>query len=94
MIYYTWFHGHGCRSLADEFGVDDPLGLEPGEIVDRIVAAGYIPRIEAPQSWLLPMPGTKTEVEREGLTYLVSISRDVEAIDVQERRVDAFERVE
>ena len=94
MVYYTWFNGHGRRALADEFGTEDPFDLAPSDIVDGIVAAGYTPWIEAPQPELLPMRGTVTVVEREGLAYLVSVSRDAEEVGVQERREEAYERVE
>ena len=59
MIYYTWFHGHGRRTLADELGAEDPFGLAPADIVDWIVAAGYTPWIEAPQPDFLPALGVR-----------------------------------
>jgi hypothetical protein len=43
MIYYTWIHGYGRAVLAVHLGVDDPLGLEPAEIVERIAATGHTP---------------------------------------------------
>ncbi len=91
---YTWFNGHGRRALADGFGTEDPFGLAPGAIIDRIVATGYTPWIAAPQPELLPMRGTVTEVECEGLVFLVSISRDAEEIGVQEWRSQAYDPVE
>ena len=94
MPYYTWFNGHGRRSLADELGDEDPFGLAPADIVDRIVAAGYTPWVEAPQPEMLPTLGTVTEVEREGVTYIVSVSREAAEIDVQEWRAEAYDRVE
>ena len=94
MVYYTWFNAHGCRALADEFGAEDPFGLAPTDIVDRIVVAGYTPWIEAPQPELLPMLGAVTEVVHEGLTYFVSVSRDAEEIGVQERREESYDPVE
>ena len=94
MIYYTWFHGHGRRTLADDFGVEDPFGLEAGDIVGRIVAAGYTPWFEGPQPEFLPTLGVRSEVEREGLFYIVSVSRDSEEIDVQEVRSEAYDPVE
>ncbi len=93
MIFYTWFNAHGRRALAAGFGTEDPFGLAPGEIVDRIVDAGYAPWIAAPQPELLPMRGTVTEVEREGLIYFVSVSRDAEEIGVQEWRAEAYDPV-
>ncbi len=92
--YYTWFHDHGRTQLAAELCARDPFDLSPSDIVDRIVAAGYTPWIEAPQPDLLPTLGTVTEVEREGLSYLVSVSRDAEEIGVQEVRAEAYDRVE
>ena len=96
MLYYSWFSGHGRAILADDFGVEDPFGLAPGVIVHRIVAAGYTPAVERPKSEPLPTIGTVTEVEREGLIYLVAVSRDAEEISVQERRPrpDAYDPVE
>ena len=94
MPYYSWFHGRGRSILADDLGAEDPFGLAPGGIVDRIVAAGYTPAVEHPQAEPFHALGTVTEVEREGLVYLVSISRDAEEIGVQERREEAYEAVE
>ncbi len=91
MIFYTWFNGQGLASLADDFGAEDPFGLAPADIVDRTVAAGYTPWVEAPQPELLPTLGTVTEVEREGVTFIVSVSRETAEIDVQERRAEAYD---
>lgn len=41
MIYYAWLNSHGRGALADGFDVDNPFGLSPGDIVDRIFAASY-----------------------------------------------------
>jgi hypothetical protein len=94
MHYYTWYHVRGRAILADDFEAHDPFSLAPGDIVDRVVAAGFTPAIDSPLSKALPPIGTVTEVERKGLSYLVSISRDAEEIDVQERRDEAYEQVE
>ena len=94
MIFYTWFYGYGRAVLADDLGVDDLLSLEPAEIVDRIVAAGHTPWIETPQTDLLPTVGTVTDVESEGLSYIVSVNRNAQVIDVQERREEAYDKVE
>ena len=94
MIYYTWYHVRGRAILANDLEADDPFGVAPGDIVDRVVAAGFMPAIDASLSKALPPIGTVTEVEREGLSYLVSVSRDAEEIDVQERREEAYERVD
>ena len=67
MIYYSWFSGHGRAILADGLEADDPFGLVPGDIVDRVVAAGYVPAVERPQTEPFCTFGTVTEVEREGL---------------------------
>ena len=48
------------------------------------MAAGYTPAVERPQSGPFRSLGTVTEVEREGLVYLVSVGRDAEEIGVQE----------
>ncbi len=94
MPYYSWFHGHGRAVLADDLGADDPFGLAPGAIVDRIVAAGYTPAVEHSQDVLFPTLGVASEVEREGVKYLVSISRDEEQIGVQEWRAEVYDPVE
>lgn len=57
MIYYLWFDGRGRASLADDLEAKDPFGLAPGEIVGRIVAAGYTPRITEPRTKPLPIFG-------------------------------------
>jgi hypothetical protein len=93
MHYYTWYHVRGRAILADDLDATDPFGLAPGEIVDRVVAAGFTPGVEISMSKPLPPIGTVTEVEREGLSYLVSVSRDAEEVDVQERRAEAYARV-
>ena len=94
MPYYSWFSGHGRIILADELGAEDPFGLAPADIVDRLGAAGYTPWIEAPQPELLPTLGTVTEAEREGVAYVVSMSREPAEIEVQERRPEAYDPVE
>ena len=68
--------------------------MTPGAIVHRIVAAGYTPAVERPQAEPFRALGTVTEIEREGLIYLVSVSRDAEEIGAQERRDEAYERME
>ncbi len=94
MLYCSWFSGHGRAILADDLGAEDPFGLAPGDIVDRIVAAGYVPAADRPRSEPFRTLGSVTEVEREGLVYLVAVSRDAEEISVQERRADAYDPVE
>ena len=91
MIHYTWFNCYSRAVLANLDAVD-PFDLAPGEIVERPVAAGYTPCIEAPQPDLLPMPGAVTECE--GLTYVVAISRETQEIDVQGRRAEAYETIQ
>lgn len=94
MLYYPWYFDHGRAVLASDLGTDDPFGLAPGDIVDAVVQAGYTPAAERPQSEPFRSLGTVTEVEREGLTYFVSVSRDAEEIGVQERREEAYDPVE
>ena len=40
------------------------------------------------------MRGIVTEVEREGMTYFVSVSRDAEEIRIQQVRAEAYNPVE
>jgi hypothetical protein len=91
MVLYTCFNGQGQTVLADEFGVEDPFGMSPADIVDRVVGLGYKPWIEAHQPRMLPGFGFSTQIEREGLTYIVFISRDTQEIDVQEQRHEAYD---
>ncbi len=56
--------------------------------------AGWTPVVDRPQSKPFRSFGTVTEVECEGLVYLVAVSRDAEEISVQERREDAYDPVE
>ncbi len=90
MIYYSWFSGHGRAVLADELGAEDPFALSPSEIVDRVVAAGHRPAIEAAQDQPFPVVGRLDKIERVGVVFFVSISRDAEEIAVQERRDEAY----
>ena len=94
MLYYPIFSDHGPRRPRQRPRRRRPVLLSPGEIVDRIVAAGHTPAVDRPQSEPRPTFGVVTEVEREGLLYIVSVSRDAEEIGVQERREEAYEVVE
>ncbi len=90
MPYYSWFHGHGRTILADDLGAEDPFGLDSAVIVDRIIAAGYTPEVDRPQEAPFRGLGLVAEVERDGVNYLVSISKDAEEIGVQEWRDVAY----
>ncbi|MGI3899785.1 MAG: hypothetical protein ACRYGP_17635 [Janthinobacterium lividum] len=94
MPYYSWFHGRGQAVLADQLGADDPFGLAPVDIVDRLLAAGYMPAIEHPQEEPFRGLGMIAEVEHDGINYLVSISRDAEEIGLQEWRDDPYDLAE
>ena len=50
--------------------------------------------MEHSQDVLFPTLGVASEVEREGVKYLVLISRDTEQIGVQERRAEVYDPVE
>ena len=91
MPYYSWFSGHGRTILADEFGIEDPFDLHPADIVDRILAAGYTPDVNHPHDAPFRGLGLIAEVERNGVNYLVSISKDAEEIGVQEWRDVAYD---
>ena len=91
MFYYLWYAEHGRATLASDLDAEDPFSLAPGEIVDKVVALGNTPAVDRPQTEPFRTLGTVTEVEREGLVYLVSVSRDAEEIGVQERREEAYE---
>ncbi len=90
MLYYTWFHRRGHATLVKKFGPADPFDMTPVEIVDSIVRAGCSPAIERPRHVLFRSVGRVSEVERDGHSFLVSISRDAEEISVQERREEPY----
>ena len=96
MLYYSWYSGHGRAILADDLDAEDPFGLAPGAILGRVVEAGYVPAVDHPRAEPFRALGTVTEVECEGLVYLVAVSRDAEEISVQERRPrpDIYDLVE
>ena len=48
MLYYSWYAEHGRAVLADDLDAEDPFGLAPGEIVDRVVALGNTPAVDRP----------------------------------------------
>ena len=66
--------------------VDDKVRLHCGYV--------HVPAVDRPQSEPFRALCTVTEVEREGLVYLVAVSRDAEEIGVQERRADAYDPLE
>lgn len=91
MPYYSWFHGQGRDALSDVLGAEDPFILDAADIVDRILAAGYTPATGNPQVGPFRGLGLIAEVERDGVNYLVAVSKDAEEIGVQEWRGDAYD---
>jgi len=94
MVFYSYITGHGRALLADTLGIEDPFALEPAEIVERVLAAGYTPNIDRPDAESWPTSGRVTVVRRENQTFLVSVCRDAEEISIQEMRVDRYAPVE
>ncbi len=94
MVFYSCLTGHGRALLADTLGVEDPFALEPAEIVERVLAAGYTPDIDRPNAESWPSSGIVTVVRREDQTFLVSVSRHAEEISMQEMRVKRYEPAE
>ncbi len=54
--------------------MDDPFALAPSDIVERVLMAGYSPVVELPRLEPWQNEGVVTEVHREGLRFLVTVS--------------------
>ena len=91
MFFYSYYSGHGCEILAVSLGAEDPFGLAPAEIVERILAAGYKPVIDQPKTERSRYTGTVSLVDRKEQTFLVAVSRDAQEIGLQKMRVDAYD---
>ncbi len=50
MVYYILFSGRGRTLLAGELGADDPFAMDPAEIVERVLAAGYTSEVARPKA--------------------------------------------
>ena len=94
MPYYLVYCQRGRSTLADDLRSDDPFGLEPLEIIDRVFALGSVPDAFKPRDTLWPTIGSVSEVVSDEGTYLVAIGRDAEEISVQEVEADAYDPVE
>ena len=87
--FYPYLFGQGRGILADMLDAEDPFAVRPAEIVERMLAAGYAPRIDRMQREPFQQFGTTAEVLRDNQTFLVAVSRDAESVSVQEVRADA-----
>ncbi len=94
MFFYSYFSGHGREILADVLGDPDPFAIPPAELVERILAQGYTPVLDRPNTEPWRTTGKVTSVERDGQTFIVCVSRDAEEISLQERREDRYDAVE
>ena len=94
MFFYSYFSGHGREILVEALGVEDPFGLAPAEIVERILAAGFKPVVDQPKEEPWRYIGTVSQVDRDEQTFLVAVSRDAQEIGLQEMRADAYDQVE
>ncbi len=94
MFYYSYFAGHGRAILAEELRAEDPFGLAPADIVERVLSAGHTPAVDRPRPEPWPQVGIITEVPRDGQTFLVAVGRDAEEISLQEVRADPYLAIE
>ncbi len=94
MFFYSYFSGHGRQILVDVLGAEDPFGLAPAVIVERILASGYTPVVDRPKEEPWRYIGIVSQVDREDQTFLVAVSRDAEEIGLQEMRVDRYDTIE
>ena len=92
--YYSYFVGHGRELLSEELHAPDPLSLSAAEIVERVIAAGYVARVEDEQRQPFPTSGRVDTIDRDGIRFIVSVALMSEAITVQEQRAEAYERAE
>ena len=93
MFFYSYYSGHGREILVDVLGAEDPFGLAPADIVERIIAAGYTPVIDQRKTEPWTFLGTVTTVARNGQAFMVAVSRDGESIGLQEIRADAYDPI-
>ena len=91
MFYYPYFWGTSHQITVHSFGVEDPYALEPPDIVERVLALGYRRDTSGPRSEPNCAAGCATDVERDGLTYRVTVSRDTGQIAVSEVRADPYD---
>ena len=92
MIFYSCFSCRGRAALVQALKVEDPFALTPAQIVERILLAGYSPALELPRLEPWQQVGTVTEVRRDGLTFMVAVSREEEMIGMQEVHEIGYER--
>ena len=90
MFFYSYYSGHGREILAEALGAEDPFSLSPAEIVERILAAGYVPVINQPKEEPWQCIGFVSQVDRDEQTFLVAVSRDAQEIVLQEIRADPY----
>ncbi len=83
MFFYSYFSGHGREILVAALGAEDPFGLAPAEIVERVLAAGY-PVVDQPKEEPWRYVETVSQVDRDEHTFLVAVSRDAQEIGLQE----------
>ena len=93
MHYYPYFQYTGTYVLANALGATDPFELDPAEIVERVLSAGYT-RVSDPRSEPLELSRLPYRIEHEGQTFLVYMSRSVETIAVGEIREDRYDPIE
>ena len=90
--FYSLAHLQGTGLMVDLFEVDDPYSMTASEIVERLLALGHMPVVYRMQRGPFQQFGVTSEVQWDGHTYLVAVSRDAELIGVQEVRTDPYSR--
>ena len=90
-FYYSYFHGQGRELLAEELHDPHPFTLRGDKIVDRVIAAGYVPDLDRVERQPYPRADALSVVERDGKHFLVFIDVEAETIAVQEVRVDTYD---
>ncbi len=89
-FHYGYFVGQGRDLLKAELHADDPFGLSPAEIVDRLIAAGFVPILESELRHPLRTSGRIANVDRGEQRFIVAVDPAAETISVQDVRADAY----
>lgn len=90
----SYFVGHGRAILASELGAEDPFGLAPPDILERVLSGGHTPAADRPRTEPWPQVGIITEVPRDEQAFLVAVGREAEQISLQEGRADPYLAIE
>lgn len=90
-FYYGFMFAQGRDFVAAELQSDDPFRMSGGEIVRRVLAAGYGPDIGREQRRPFPTTGRLETVECDAGRFIVAVDPVAETMSVQEVRAQRRE---